>query len=343
MAADDDETNNDDALLLEQWNKYKPNHTFNLVLNKESSNLFGKGFQKFGSPLPFVDGHALFTESRELAKLLRSHIDTILPNEAMIPCWEIVFEKVISEDVVNTFSTEVTARLRQAALRLARTPATIFGDPFVTMNGDAFVMKLNPFGASEPSLGIRTQRHDMVLWLASYNVLGNAWSLYSTQPLVEAPDPSRRVMKVTSGNQTFFVTQKAKDSMMEALESNSNKPTMFFRAKDTIRAVADTLEVDMLEYSMPQTSEQLQAFNWDLVTPGEWGTYPQGIDPIQDDFDKVRAVHQASKADKDAKARSQGQASSNVQSYCTYCQRWRLWRNMMAVFRAMNQQPNYPC
>ncbi|CAB9504957.1 unknown protein [Seminavis robusta] len=204
------------------------------------------------------------------------------------------------------------------------------------MNGDGFVMELNPFGASEPSLRIRTQRHDMVLWLASYNVLGNAWSLYSTQPLVEAPDPSQRVMKVTSGNQTFFVTQKAKDSMMKALESNSNKPTMFFRAKDTIRAVADTLEVDMLEYSMPQTSEQLQAFNWDLVTPGEWGTYPQGIDPIQDDFDKVRAVHQASKADKDAKARSQGQASSNVQSYCTYCQRWRLWRNMMAVFRAMN-------
>ena len=138
--------------------------------------------------------------------------------------------------------------------------------------------------------------------------------------LLPAPDANEMVIEVTDGLGSFQVTRDARDSMSYALDSMANQPTVYYRCKFAIIAVAKILKVDMLQYSMPQLPADLSTFSWDRVTIGDWDTYPKGNSPSKEEFAKVKSVHEAVKAEKDAEARKRGLSKSGVQSYVTYKQ-----------------------
>ena len=131
--------------------------------------------------------------------------------------------------------------------------------------------------------------------------------------------------------------ERAKESMGSALDAVASQPTVFFRCHCAVKAVTDVLGVDMLEYSMPQTQEELDEFDWDNLTPGRKETYPTVSQPSEEDFEKVRSAHQFVKKEKDTQARAMGLPKSGVQSYCTYKQRWKQWQDLCAVYRHINQ------
>ena len=143
----------------------------------------------------------------------------------------------------------------------------------------------------------------------------------TVESLVTAPDPNEIAARVTLGCESIDVTRKAKESMSTALDAMANQPTVFFKCEFAVRAVTEILGVDMLEYSMPQTSETLAAFDWEAVVAGRIDTYPQGESPTDTQFSKVRSVHTLVKEEKDAQAQAMGLPKSGVQSYCTYKQR----------------------
>ena len=151
--------------------------------------------------------------------------------------------------------------------------------------------------------------------------------------LVDEPNPEENVLEIQMGSTTVTVTRKAKQSMSSALSAMANQPTVFFRCMFAVTAVCEILDVDMLSYVMPQTIEELRAFDWDRVVPGVKETYPQGTQPSDLEFEKVRTVHQVVKAEKDAEARAVGLPKSGVQSYITYKQRWKQLRDIAAVYR----------
>ena len=153
--------------------------------------------------------------------------------------------------------------------------------------------------------------------------------------LEEAPNPDEIVLDVSLGGEILHVTRAAKASMGSALDAVANQPTVYFRCRFAVGAVTDILSVDMNEYSMPQTEEDLKAFDWDSLVPGRKDTYPQGTPPTDNDFAKVKAVHGIVREEKDKEARVRGLPKSGVQSYCTYKQRWKQWRDICAVYRHM--------
>ena len=154
--------------------------------------------------------------------------------------------------------------------------------------------------------------------------------------LLEPPDPDEGAIEIKYGDESFTVTRKAKQSMTFAVEANSNPPTVLYRCLHAIQAVVAILGADILEYSMPQTQGELDAFDWNEVIPGRKETYPPSIDPLDSDFAKVKSVYTIVKDEKDTEARSKGLPKSGAQSYMTYKQRWRQWREICAVYRAMN-------
>jgi hypothetical protein len=103
--------------------------------------------------------------------------------------------------------------------------------------------------------------------------------------------------------------------------------------------VTKILGVDMLEYSMPQTADYMESIDWTKVTPGRKETYPEAVPPSDADFKVVKTVHEAVRKENDAAAIANGLPKSGVQPYNTYKQRWKQWRDIMAVFCTMN--PTY--
>ena len=151
--------------------------------------------------------------------------------------------------------------------------------------------------------------------------------------LVDEPNPEENVLEIQVGSTTVTVTRKAKQLMSSALSAMANQPTVFFRCIFAVNAVCDILGVDMLSYVIPQTIDELHAFDWEKVVPGVKKTYPQGTQPTDLEFEKVRTVHQIVKAEKDAAARAVGLPKSGVQSYITYKQRWKQLRDIASIYR----------
>lgn len=158
----------------------------------------------------------------------------------------------------------------------------------------------------------------------------------TAKALEDEPNPEDVVIEVKCGFETLAVTRKAKNSMSSALDAMSNQPTLFFRCEFAVTAVTDILGVDMMQYSCPQTDDDIQSFDWESVVVGRRDTYPIGIQPTELEFEKVRSVHRLVKDEKDKQARAMGQPKSSVQSYITYKQRWKQWRDICAVYKHMN-------
>ena len=78
--------------------------------------------------------------------------------------------------------------------------------------------------------------------------------------LVAPANPDDEVVEVQHGFTTFCVTQKAKTLMTLAIDANANQPTPFYKWLLTIQAVADILNVDLMQHSAPQGQDELLAF-----------------------------------------------------------------------------------
>ena len=154
--------------------------------------------------------------------------------------------------------------------------------------------------------------------------------------LLPAADPELPVIEVQYGFQKFQVTQKAKASMVLAVDATSNQPTPFYKCLFTIQAAADILEVNLMEYSAPQQPDELSSFDWDSVVAEKKDTFPKATNPDDEDYEKVRTVHALVKKEKDAESRARGYPKSTVQAYVTMKQRWKQWRDIVAVYRHMN-------
>lgn len=157
--------------------------------------------------------------------------------------------------------------------------------------------------------------------------------------LVDEPDEGQNCMRVSvAGGSTaaLLVTRSAMNSMETAIDWTSNKPPAFIQMGAIVKSVCDILRVDIHQYSMPQTKDELEDFFWDEVVPGHKHTYPHGDQPTDAEFAKVKAVHDVVKSRKDAQAaRMELGAKSGVLSYCTYKQKWKNWRDIFAVYRMM--------
>ena len=155
--------------------------------------------------------------------------------------------------------------------------------------------------------------------------------------LVQDPSDDDQVIRIDydGGKQSFFVTQKAKKSMSCSMDAMANQPTIFYKMDFIMQAVADAIDEDKIEISFPQTLETLQEFDWNDVIIGRKDTYFKQTQPEAEAFAKVRAVHAAVKAEKDAEARAMGLPKSGVQAWSTYYQRWREWRELCAVYRSL--------
>ena len=103
-----------------------------------------------------------------------------------------------------------------------------------------------------------------------------------------------------------------------------------------IHCAALILEVELLEHTFPQTKEELDAFDWSEVIVGRVDTYPKGTPPSSAEYEKVRTIHKLVKDEKD-QAAAKKKFKSGAQSYTTFRQRWREWRQIQAIFRYMNK------
>lgn len=340
-----------EQLVEKQWNDYLGDEHYLDVILKEHdlTELCISSMEKHGSPLPYTDKDELFMDAVGLAKVCSGKVEelttTLTDNgeqRDLCSSWIEIFELVLCDEDTTVFGEELSSRICKIALRLARTHPSFFGEPDCfrppAPNDEGFKgqFHLLPFETTTDISADKAQRHDIVLWAAALDVVGQAWNYMTAESLVALPDPSQHVIKITSGTKTYYVSQKGKNSMSSAIDSMANQPTIYFRCRWAITAVADILGVDMLQYSMPQTTQELQEFNWDNVIVGHWDTYPEAKDPTKEEFQTVKAVHAAVKEEKDKEARQAGLPKSGVQSYCTYQQRWKQWRELLAVFRAMN-------
>ena len=160
--------------------------------------------------------------------------------------------------------------------------------------------------------------------------------LLPLEQLVDKPDESETIINIAydGGQKTLALTRKAKQSMCASLDASSNQPTAFFRWRYVGQAVSDILGIDFLEFCFSYLPEDI---NWDTIVPGQKDTYPKAQTPSEDTFKIVRTVHLLVQEEKDEEAKANGLPKSGVQSYITYKQKWKYWRDLCVLFLAMNQ------
>jgi hypothetical protein len=336
MAAADDE--------VPDWTNFKIGQSISLSFldHAQPTDLYNNAKEKYDASLTmaFTDPMDLFTKSRSVASAILSNMPegTTDLAEAYDKSFRSIFASAL-DDNDNETNTEAVIH----ALRLAGTSPDIFG----------FCCELNPdeneatftfssFLSATVDATTGQERHDMVQWIACYHVLGKAFSMegwvsaFATS-LVPLSDPTEAAIKVHYGSETFIVTRSAKDAMSEAVDALKNKPTLFFRMAYVMCAVSKILGLETLEYTMPQSQEELNAFNWNEVIPGRAETYPKSLTPTNEDYQKVKTVHELVKKEKDEAARKLQYGKSGVQSYITMRQRWREWQEIHAIYRYMNK------
>jgi hypothetical protein len=292
---------------------------------------------------PYIGELTPFTKSRNLSSL------ALLGNTLTdgLEAWTSVLKACI--DSTTDLPQPTSEQLIEHALRLAQTPPDCFeGGNFQPRpdNQDA-VFRFHPIAIDHMDIQHPHQRHDILLWIASFRLLGKAFNSESwkvplnMEILVNEPSDTEIVLQVQHGSDTVPVTRKALNSLKNALDVNANKLSPFFQYKFAIIAVTDILGVDLLEYSMPQAQADFDQYNWDRAEIGRFDTYPKAPQPDQKHFDIVSQIYKQLKDQKEAEVAAAGfSGRSAFQSYITYKQKWKLWRDLMAVYRHM--QPDAP-
>ena len=145
------------------------------------------------------------------------------------------------------------------------------------------------------------------------------------------------VMRIHHSGEDFDVTRKAKKSMELAMDAAANQPNYYFKCQFAVEAVCDILNLERNEYSFRTDDEDSNAnFDWKSAFPGHPDTYPKSLEPSKDEYKLVKTACENVKEEKDAEAIKRGFPSSGIQSYITFQQKWRSWRQWSAVFKAMN-------
>jgi hypothetical protein len=297
---------------------------------------------------PFHDTLQLFQSSHDLAPI---GLQKAAAGANLVNAWEIAIKTHC-----NAFSAclesgaefpEATAKVVTHALRLAKTSPQMFGFCFqLQQSTRSAVLSFEPYPPSEDLAmdpNMAQERHDIVQWIASFNLLGKAFSLdewesvYASS-LIEPPMPELTAAKIHYGEEVIDVNQRAMEAMRDSFRALENKPTPYFKQKYVMTAVVQILGKNLLEYMMPQSQDQLKDFDWNQVVPEGPQTYPQPVQPDPADFAKVKAIHRLVQEEQTEKAKAIGLPSGGIQSYSTYLQRWQQGREIHAIYRAMNPE-----
>jgi len=124
----------------------------------------------------------------------------------------------------------------------------------------------------------------------------------NAKDLLPQADEDEDAIEIECEGKTFVIARKAKNAMSASLEANSNNLTMFFKMNCCVDAVCEILSYDKLEHLMPQTSEKIASFDWDMLIIGRPKTCPRCKRPTDPEFAKVRSVHGICKEEKDKEA-----------------------------------------
>ena len=316
-------------------------------LEESSKESFHQCVEIYGSPPPhFTDQQLIWAASRTLFGQYRIQISNYLrnhPDKGMVMAWRELFSKALlhtatpDDPCTSLFTTETAAQLCRCGMQFSRTPPSIFGDNYKDQEIDgerSAILALVPLEDDASEETIRNQRNDMVIWAAAHEFFGRAWDFLSVESS-RVPDASAEAFSMSNGEgDKFVVSQGAKDSLAFAMDSMANKPKPFERNKYVVTAVAKILGADMLEYSFPQTQDDLNIDFADITWNND-DTFPKGKSPTSAEFEKVRTVHQAIKDEKNAQAKLSG-GEGYSQSYITFKQKWSQWRDLCAVYRWMN-------
>jgi hypothetical protein len=293
--------------------------------------------------LPFDDGVEAFSRCLELAELiLAGNL-----NMDILDAWTGILKACL--DGTSRLAIQNSKKVIVTAISLVRTSPEVFGDNFeLQLANQKAVFQFQPLAHDHIKCTDACQRHDLVLWIASLHLLGKAFELEGwpstlhAETLVEEPLADQHVIRIVHGSESVLVTRDAMDAMGDALDSMASQPGPFFKSKYAVIAVTKILNRDLLAYAMPQTEADLTAFDWEGVVPGRYDTYPKAPQPAQSDFDLVHAVHSEVKKGKDARAQAVGLVKSGVQAYNTYKQKWKYFRDFMAVYRHLHAGESLP-
>ena len=311
---------------------------------KQLMNHFGDA-----STEPFIDPLELFQSSHELAPII---LETATIRSSIVGWYQITIQTQQKTALAcldgGTEIPEATAKVVTHALRLVKTSPEIFGFCCKLQQATRKALfTFEPFPPREDFAmdpDVAQERHDICQWVASYVNLGKAFSMdgwesfYATSHL-SPPMPEVTAATIQYGQEEIPVTQKGLDAMRESIRALENKPTTYFRQKHVIVAVTEILGKDLLEYSLPQTPEEINAFDWNVVVPGRSETYPIAKQPEPHEFAKVKAIHDMVAEERNKEAAKIGRPNGGTLSYCTYQQRWKQWRDIHATYRYMN--PGY--
>jgi hypothetical protein len=240
---------------------------------------------------PYTESSDIFLVSNDLASKSLDRRTNDLMNATRN-----LFEAVLQGG--SGFPDETVDQITRHALALARTSPDLFGPNFklnLLARRAEFTMAAMCGDLTHPH-----QRYDIVQWIVCFKLLGKAFDLEGWEPvyassLVEAPDPKQVVAKVSFGRDIRNVTQEAKEAMDYALASMAARPKAFFSCMQAAVAVVKILDKELLEYTMPQSLDELEAFNWANVVVDLSDTYPEAPQPSEADFAVIKAVYQLSK------------------------------------------------
>ena len=175
---------------------------------------------------PFTDSSDLFWTVHDLTE------EAIGPTSDLFKAWKQTLKVAFGES--GDMDGEMKARVVNVSVRLAKTSPAIFGDNFVLVEGEG-EFRFMPFVPKEGARAITTdeaqERNDIVLWMASLKLLGKCfdggWARVSVEDLVANLNPNENVLKVTIGDEEFFVTRAAEDAMSTSLDAMAGQPTIF--------------------------------------------------------------------------------------------------------------------
>ena len=179
-----------EVTLAEQWDAFKSYYkgVFRLqVFDPAASDItpteiFEAGIGTYNSPLPFNDGLDLFNECTNVAKETVTEAAKLVGGMSLVAAFgRLIVEALDSEMATSPFSDPVRTHLCITALRLARTPPSIFGGEDLFKMADQYEANffLEPY--NDTSVDNHNLRYDMVLWIASFLKLvgiSQAWCLY---------------------------------------------------------------------------------------------------------------------------------------------------------------------
>ena len=310
-------------------------------------------FELFNGPdklIHYTDSKTLFNEANDYA-------DSIIwkckgAEGDLRGTWTGLFKAALMAEGHEELNTGNIPNVIKMIIRLSRTPPTIFGDDML-MNETSGMFCMHELRGKP--------RHDILAWIATYELVGKNFHLdvWAPQQLTEEPppeledpeepweepanishtsevlDPAQVVMEITmQKGGTIKVSRAAKEAVGRSMEAMKSQPTLFYRRRYAVFAVSQVLEKEFMEYAIPNLVD-LKPLVWVDINPERPNTWPKPNNLVKAEWAKFRVVHAEILKEKNAEAKADGLPKSGVQSCETYRQRFQEWRFMAAFYRRL--------